>query len=86
MSSRRIFISHYLNPNIYLIFLTNRPTHYLFSENFSYLNGDLKTNRSRNRVRDGSGILSFFFKKERYIVQPDPDGVYGGWGTPKKQV
>ncbi|KIA86778.1 hypothetical protein OA85_03835 [Flavobacterium sp. AED] len=24
----------------------------------------------------------FFFKKERYSVQPDPDGVYGGWGTP----
>ncbi|WP_282718373.1 hypothetical protein [Flavobacterium algoritolerans] len=24
----------------------------------------------------------FFFKKERYSVQPDPDGVYAGWVTP----
>jgi hypothetical protein len=24
----------------------------------------------------------FFFIKERYSVQPDPDGVYGGWVTP----
>jgi hypothetical protein len=36
-------------------------------------------------VRDGSGILSFLKKKERYSVQPDPDGVYGGWVTPKNR-
>ncbi|MFV8367446.1 hypothetical protein [Flavobacterium sp. XS1P27] len=27
----------------------------------------------------------FFFKKERYSVQPDPDGVYGGWDTPRNK-
>jgi hypothetical protein len=27
----------------------------------------------------------FFFKKERFSVQPDPDGVYGGWVTPKNK-
>jgi hypothetical protein len=36
-------------------------------------------------VRDGSGILSFFFKKERYSAQPDPDGVYAAGVTPKNK-
>ena len=27
----------------------------------------------------------FFFKKERYIGQPDPNGVYGGWDTPRNK-